>query len=68
MSRRDVRDAIVVQVDKDGFVSNGFTVIPVTNFSRVGRGHYVLVPVLNEQAGDDLVEELKRRADQPGAE
>lgn len=65
MSRRDVRDPFVVYTTSDGFVSNGFTVVPTANFSRVGRGHYVLVPVLNEQAGDAMLEDLRRAAAQP---
>lgn len=61
MSRRDVRDPIVVYTAKDGFVHEAFTVVPLAHYARVGMGHYVLVPVLNEQAGEAMLAELKRR-------
>lgn len=61
---RDIRDPLVGYVNKGGYTDNGFTVIPTT-VVRLGPGHYVLVPVLNEQAGDAMIAELKRRADQP---
>lgn len=65
---RDIRDALVVYTARDGFTSEGLTVVPTGYSVRVGRGHYVLVPVLNEQAGEAMLLDLKRRQDQPGAE
>lgn len=59
MSRRDVRDPIVVYTNIDGFRDTAFSVMPST-VVRIGAGHYVLVPVLNEQAGDSMVAEFKR--------
>jgi hypothetical protein len=64
VSRRDVRDPVVVYCASSGFRNNGFTVAPLSTI-LLGAGHYVLVPVLNEQAGDTMVAELRRRADQP---
>ena len=57
---RDIRDALIVYTSKDGFVHEGFTVVPCAHYARVGRGHYVLVPVLNEQAGEAMLADLKR--------
>ena len=65
MSRREVREPIVISVNRDGFVSNGFTVMPTNNFSRVGPGHYVMIPVLSEQAGDDYAKQWLTAAVQP---
>jgi hypothetical protein len=65
MSRRDVRDPVVVYCATSGFRNNGFTVAPMSTI-LIGSGHYVLVPVLNEQAGDALVAELKTKQAQPG--
>jgi hypothetical protein len=59
-----VRDPCVVYAAASGFRNTGFTVVP-SNTVLLGAGHYVLVPVLNEQAGDAMIAELKRRADQP---
>jgi hypothetical protein len=66
--RRDIRDPLVIYTTTDGFVNTGFTVVPTGTFGRIGRGHYVLVPVLNEQAGEALLVDLKRRADQPSGD
>lgn len=60
MSRRDVRDACVVYSAISGFRGTGFTVVP-SNTVLLGSGFYVLVPVLNEQAGDAMLAELKQR-------
>jgi hypothetical protein len=64
---RDVRDPVVVYNSKSGYTDNGFTVVPV-NLCRLLPGHYVLVPVLNEQAGDAMIADLKRRADSTRSE
>ena len=58
MSRRDVRDPVVVYTNIDGFRDTAFSVIPST-VVRIGAGHYVLFPVLNEQAGDELIKRLR---------
>lgn len=64
MSRRDVRDPFVAYCAMAGFRGTGFTVVP-SNTVLLGAGHYVMVPVLNEQAGDELIAEMKKRALQP---
>jgi Na+/pantothenate symporter len=64
MSRRDVRDPFVAYNAIGGFRGTGFTVVP-QNTVLLGAGFYVMVPVLNEQAGDALVDEIKKRAVQP---
>lgn len=61
MTRRDVRDPVVVYSSRSGWVNIGFTVVP-TNTVCLGTGHYVLIPVLNEQAGDAMIADLKRKA------
>lgn len=61
MIRRDVRDAVLVYCGTSGFRNQGFTVVPLSTI-LIGTGHYVLVPVLNEQAGDTMVAELKRQS------
>jgi hypothetical protein len=68
VSRRDVREPFVVHTHKDGFTIHSFPVTAASMNSRVGMGHYVMVPVLNEQAGDEMVAELKRRTSQPNRE
>lgn len=65
MSRRDVRDPFVVYCATAGFRNTGFTVVP-SNTTLLGTGFYVMVPVLNEQAGDTMVAEIKRGDSQPG--
>lgn len=60
--RRDTRDPMVVYTASDGYRDTGFAVVPAGGVVRIGAGHYVLVPVLNEQAGDELI---KRLRDQP---
>lgn len=67
MPSRDIRDAVVVYNSRSAFVDVGFTVVPM-NTVRLGAGHYVLVPVLNEQAGDAMIADLKRRAVQPSGD
>ena len=65
MSRRDPRDPFVVQTHKDGYTIHSFSVSPMSMNSRCGPGFYVMVPVLNEQAGYALIDDLTKRAVQP---
>jgi hypothetical protein len=67
VSRRDVRDSFVAYNATAGFRGTGFTVVPSSTV-LLGSGFYVLVPVLNEQAGDEMVADLKKRAHQPAGD
>lgn len=60
---RDGREPLVVYNSKAGFVNNGFTVVPTTSsYIRIGQGLYVMVPVLSENDGAEVI---KRLASQP---
>lgn len=62
---RDIREPFVVYSARDGYTNHPVTVASTSINSRIGYGHYVMVPVLNEQAGYAFIDEMKRRAVQP---
>lgn len=58
---RDIREPFVVHTEKHGYTIHPFSVAPMSMNDRVSMGFYVMVPVLNEQAGLALCDEIKKR-------
>lgn len=56
---RDPRDFIVVRCDHSGFVDGDLTVETMSCIAHCGVGLYVMVPVANQQAADDVCKRLK---------
>jgi len=57
---RDGREPFIGYVAAGGYRDTGFTVAPMS-LVRLGQGHYVLIPVLSEREGDELIKRLRNQ-------
>jgi hypothetical protein len=59
---KDARDLILVRCDYSGFVDGDLCVETMSGIAHCGVGLYVMVPVANQRAADDLFRRLKEPA------
>jgi hypothetical protein len=62
MKRHPMRDSFVGYSDADGYGSDGFRITPET-YIRRQAGYFVLIPVQNQQAGEDLIRRIHASPD-----